>query len=99
MLKVLLATAAQDAGEPVTKAVISVCLASCLLHSLKTPLWVTDRRGVRHLQVPAYFDAAQRAATERAGQLAGLEVVRLIRCVPALRQRSSSSASKSIQRS
>ena len=79
MLKVLLATAAQDAGQRVTKAVISVRPTSCLHATLCQGL-----TGRWAMQVPAYFDAAQRAATERAGQLAGLEVVRLIRCTPAL---------------
>lgn len=31
------------------------------------------------MQVPAYFDPAQRAATIAAGKLAGLDKVRLIR--------------------
>ncbi len=31
-------------------------------------------------QVPAYFTEAQREATSAAGRLAGLEVIRLIRC-------------------
>lgn len=34
------------------------------------------------ISVPAYFDEEQKAATTAAGQIAGLETVRLIRWVP-----------------
>lgn len=46
---------------------------TCILQSL-SGLWAL-------LQVPAYFDPMQREATIAAGKLAGLDKVRLIRCV------------------
>src|SRR5256714_2406178 len=51
ILRTLRDRAAQQLGQPVTKAVITV---------------------------PAYFNDAQRQATREAGELAGLEVVRIL---------------------
>jgi len=48
---------------------------NCRAVAQKLPLKLRPRR-----QVPAYFTEAQREATSAAGRLAGLEVIRLIRC-------------------
>jgi heat shock protein 1/8 len=39
------------------------------------------------ISVPAYFNDSQREATVAAGKIAGLEAVKLIRCVPGLGRR------------
>jgi len=55
-------------------------LSACILKRLKTSAEAYLGRAVSRavITVPAYFNDAQRSATKRAGELAGLEVLRIL---------------------
>ena len=63
-------------GETFSAEQVSACILSHLKASAERRLEMQVGRAV--ITVPAYFNDAQRNATRRAGELAGLEVVRIL---------------------